>query len=1091
MEVGGPFARELPANSPILHEGRDGDRLVILRGIQFDFTPTASGNYTILVKSHFFDVGAMVALGEKDVASDDNGWLNTHSRVVARLTAGERYAVHVMTYENGGAFEITVRRGKVGAIADEDRDRLEIADLEEGLAVRRAAGVAGTDLLGLLENLARRKVEAGMGESAIPLFEEALQLRRAAHPSGPTREEALLRNEIGLELDALGRTEAVPMFEAAHAQLTLLTHGRDDADLAQVSTNLANCLMSADPRRAVPLAEAALAMQLRLADGQPTEDVLLAQHILACCLDEAGRPRDALPNHEAALAMDRELRGKVDDLERATLLHAFAGCLRELERFEDALAHQQTVLQIRRRESDGEPDLEVVHSLMHVGECLDSMGRLTDGLRAHEEALAMCRQLDGVEAAAALCDCLNNVGTSQDELGHPDLARAALEEGLRRSRELPLPLRRDTEATCLDNLAKACSHTGQLELALEHAARGLELSRQRGVDHPAIAHSLINVALFELDLGRDDAALANVQEALEMAQRLFPEQDHSLIADCLMRKALALEAAGRPLEAIDSCERALALLVRLFRDDHPSVALCLNDLARHLVDHGRIGEGLAYQEESLAMLQRLFRADHPEIVNLMHNVAVSLSKLGQEPEALQRHREAHAMALRLARGGDPRCLATSIVRTFDTSGPESLEQIRLALGILEQIHGGKDHRDLARALAIAGDLEDEAGLSEQAERSFVRSHAMWKRLHGGADHEDLVASLVTRALRLASSDHRTEGTTKVREALAMSLRLHPSGDHPLNLQCHAVLAFMLGATGKNDAEAIQEGRKALAVVDGLRNGLHAGQESRQAYFDALKRWSIHELLQMLLVRAGQVDAAFAIAEHARSGTLQDALAQGGFDELEAARSRAEQNGDRPRAAALGELATAQLRAIQDQERLTLRSAALARLPESPEARASQQQVERESAELAARRRRLQDERIGLLGSESGSFATFGVPEVRAVLGRGEVLLETCCTTSSVASTSSTPKGSPPLLCLPPARSRPPSSPRAAASAESNSRPVASSPRHRPTPTRPRCSACSPPSCHPGSGNGCARPTGCSSRPISSCTACPSKHSSRH
>ena len=119
LEVGGPFARELPANSPILHEGRDGDRLVTLRGIQFDFTPTASGNYTILVKSHFFDVGAMVALGEKDVASDDNGWLNTHSRVVARLTAGERYAIHVMTYENGGAFEITVRRGKVGAIADE------------------------------------------------------------------------------------------------------------------------------------------------------------------------------------------------------------------------------------------------------------------------------------------------------------------------------------------------------------------------------------------------------------------------------------------------------------------------------------------------------------------------------------------------------------------------------------------------------------------------------------------------------------------------------------------------------------------------------------------------------------------------------------------------------------------------------------------------------------------------------------------------------------------------------------------------------------------------------------------------------------
>jgi tetratricopeptide (TPR) repeat protein len=990
LQLGTTATLQMTQNSPVLGETILDDNRVVIRCIRLDFVPIETGFHTLLAKSHFYDVRLVVQLGDgTHVADDDDGWLNTHSRIVTRLTAGTRYSVLVAANEGTGACEVTVRFGKVAAVAERDRSLLEIEDLRERVAVHRAAGVDGTALLDPLEDLARRMIDAGMEGDAVPLFEEALRIRQAARAGETDLEEALLRNDLGLALQMIGRDEAVAMFESSLAMLTELSALADDPDVATVRINLAKCLMFSDPGRAVLHAEAGLAMQARICGGQPDENLLHAENILACCLDEAGRHREALPRHVATLVMHRNMRGDADHPELAELLSNLGACHADLGHPEEALAHHEQALQMRRRLSDGAPDLDTVCSMTHVAACLLELGRPAESQALDEEALATCKRLDGPEAAEVLFDCLNNLGSTHNELGRPDLALEALEEALKRCYQLPPRSRAEAEATCLDNLAQALLHSGRPDLALQRATQGLELCRSLGGDSAKLTYSLVNIALYEAENGRLEEALAYAVEALEMADRVFAGQDHPIVADCLMRQAACLELLGRAAEAQETFERALALLTRLHRGDHPAIAVCLNNLAHVLVDHGRLVEGLTHQEEARAMLERVYRRDHPEIVNLLHNIATSLRRLGQEAESLQRDREAEAMAQRLAKGGSPASLAASLQRSLAIKPlPEALEQIHRALALLGTIHGDVDHPSIARALETAAVLEYDAGHRDAADQLIARSFAMWQRIHGERDHEEMAQAMITKSLWSGGTPDLAISVKTLRRAAAMSLRLHPTGDHELNLQCHAALALVLGADKEHDEEAIHEGRLAIAVLDKLRAGLGARQETKQTYFDQLKNFDTHELLQMLLLRSGHAEAAFAIAEHARSRMLLDAVGRNGLDALEDARRHAEWRGDSHRARALADLAVAQRKALQDHDRLILRSAALARIPGDPAVLAERQkQLDSEMAELAAHRRHLREQEIGLLDAHSVGATPAGVPEVRAALDSGEVLLE--------------------------------------------------------------------------------------------------------
>jgi tetratricopeptide (TPR) repeat protein len=165
----------------------------------------------------------------------------------------------------------------------------------------------------------------------------------------------------------------------------------------------------------------------------------------------------------------------------------------------------------------------------------------------------------------------------------------------------------------LNSLGVSAARRGRGEEALAHHTRALAI-RQAAFppDHPAVAASRSNLAWAELELGRFEAAIESFSAALvALEARLGPEHPELTytLTYTLTGLAMTFVEAGRPLEAIDPLERALAI-----GENAETRALFVGEteftLARALVDAGR------ERKRALALArsahERWMQADDPE-----------------------------------------------------------------------------------------------------------------------------------------------------------------------------------------------------------------------------------------------------------------------------------------------------------------------------------------------------------------------------------------------------------------------------------------------------------------------------------------------
>jgi len=229
----------------------------------------------------------------------------------------------------------------------------------------------------------------------------------------------------------------------------------------------------------------------------------------------------------------------------------------------------------------------------------------------------------------------------------------------------------------------------------EHALAIRE--REFGTDHPALAASLINLAIVVADAGEREKAEALDLRAIALLESTLGP-DHPQLGSALVNLATLRAEAGAFDSARPMYERGLGIFEAAFGEVHPDVAIALSGLADCHMAAGEYDKARDLLQRALAIREQLFPPDHAEIASSLHDLGKVHLATGEHARA--RELLERALSIRETRDVPAHLRAETelaLARTLWDGGLDRERAVLVARSAQARLEGaGEQHEDAAR-----------------------------------------------------------------------------------------------------------------------------------------------------------------------------------------------------------------------------------------------------------------------------------------------------------------------------------------------------------------------------------------------------------
>jgi hypothetical protein len=117
------------------------------------------------------------------------------------------------------------------------------------------------------------------------------------------------------------------------------------------------------------------------------------------------------------------------------------------------------------------------------------------------------------------------------------------------------------------------------------------------------------------------------EESLNLRVKAFGI-DHPAVAQSMNNLAGMRFRQGKHDEAIGLYERSRDIKIKLYGSESIDVAESLNNIAVLHMAGGKLASAVHYQEQAVSMLQKILGPDHPNTVNVRGNLGISYKRMG-------------------------------------------------------------------------------------------------------------------------------------------------------------------------------------------------------------------------------------------------------------------------------------------------------------------------------------------------------------------------------------------------------------------------------------------------------------------------------
>jgi len=458
--------------------------------------------------------------------------------------------------ESEGEAKVTAQQNEQKAIAE--ARRAEAAKQDEAKARARAETIAEFVTTALKSSDARN-AGGGQDMTILAAMDNAIADIRSGRFKDDPETEAELKGTIATILRNNGRLSEAESLFVETLEMSRAAHPEDDPDVAAQLNDVARIDEALGRRsEAERLTVESLEMYQRLYEGD-NEHVAALLNNLAQLLESTGRAAEAEPLMVRSLEMNQRLFPG-DHSYVASGLDNLAKVRQSLGRYADAETLYRQALEMRRRLYKGDhPDLAV--GLNNLAGLLTHLGRPTEAEPLFVEALEMRRRLYKGDHPA-IAEALGNFAALQLAMSRPDLAEPLIAEALGMNRRL-FPGDHPGVAHSLYTLSSVQLRLGRPEQAEPVCIESVEMHRRlfEG-DHVGTAMSLANLARARVALHEPAEARQSFDEAVAMLRRLTPDGSSELL-NTLWRSGLTHLDQGEAEAALPELEESAQLAERL------------------------------------------------------------------------------------------------------------------------------------------------------------------------------------------------------------------------------------------------------------------------------------------------------------------------------------------------------------------------------------------------------------------------------------------------------------------------------------------------------------------------------------------------
>lgn len=360
-----------------------------------------------------------------------------------------------------------------------------------------------------------------------------------------------------------------------------------------------------------------------------------------------------------------------------------------------------------------------------------------------------------------------------------------------------------------DSLSKAQNQDSAIvigKLALEKAVE------QFGEADSATALVWHRIGLYNYHKGNYDEAESLTKRALAIREKtLGPE--HPEVAKSLVNLAIFYRKQGKYAEGEPLCKRALAIAEKVLGPEHPDVAASLENLAILYSDQGKYAEAELFYKRALAIWEKALGPEHPDVAMSLNNLALLYKQQGKYAEADPLFRRSLAIKEKTLGPDHPRVASSlnNLAILYRRQGMYAAAEplYKRSLAIREKTLG-PDHPYVANSLNLLANLCYDQGKYAEAETLWRQSLAIFEKALG-PDHPDIATCLNNLAFLYIKQDKYTEAEPLCKRALAI-LEKARGPEHPKVAEYLNTLASLYDEQGKY-AEAELLHKRALGIAE--------------------------------------------------------------------------------------------------------------------------------------------------------------------------------------------------------------------------------------------------------------------------------------
>lgn len=478
-----------------------------------------------------------------------------------------------------------------------------------------------------LHKKGEEKLEAGKFSEAIPIYEEAVKLRRQLSDSGPLCDALNKASEVYTH-----NGEYKKALELAKEALLIGTErlsgkGIHVADsyynIGSINRRLGNY------KKALQKFRKALEIQ-KVVLGPKHIDVARSYNAIGLTYADIGSYRLALENYERALQISQSILGK-ESPEISVSFNNIAGIYFELGRYDLALMNYKEALEIRLRAfGEGHPDVALCYN--NIGTVYVYLGEYNLSLENGEKALNIFLKYFGPEHPA-VATCCNNMGVIYRRLGFYQLALDKLNKALN-IRLKNLGHKHPSVAESYNNIGVIYDTVGAYQKALSNFKKALTIRfNALGEKHPSLAESYHNIGNAYSNLGRYQLAMQNLKKALKIWSSTLSPQ-HPRVAYIYNDLGFVYRKLDEYKTSLKNHEKALKIRLDALGEDHPDVAYSYNNIAGVYLDLEMYELALDNFEKALEIRINILGHDHPDVSTSYYGVGRVLTKLSRNEKAL-------------------------------------------------------------------------------------------------------------------------------------------------------------------------------------------------------------------------------------------------------------------------------------------------------------------------------------------------------------------------------------------------------------------------------------------------------------------------